>query len=233
MRYIGIYALIMLFISGCAAAYKHTPGIGVFLKTKPHVYKITFPNNVKSGGTGFAINHNGQHYILTNRHVCEVQQEGMVLVAQGRYKQLHRVLAIDAAYDLCVIEGVENDEGLKIANKVTFQEPVYLVGHPRLQPITLRDGFIEEFSPQTVSYCRGYNPHILPTMDLSDILDLFKDCIITAPSYVATIESQPGNSGSPVLNASGDVIGVLYAGNGTGISILVPLSAIQHFLQLF
>jgi len=107
------------------------------------------------------------------------------------------------------------------------------VGHPRLQPVTLREGFLDAYGPVPVSYCSSAALQIMPIRDLSDIFDMLRNCIISAPSYTASLQSAPGNSGSPVVNASGKVIGVLYAGNGAEVSEIVPLHAVRKFLNSF
>ena len=45
--------------------------------------------------------------------------------------------------------------------------------------------------------------------------------------YEIDAESHPGNSGSAVANADGDVVGVLYASNDVDMSYAVGLPALQ------
>ncbi|MDP3763696.1 MAG: serine protease [bacterium] len=47
--------------------------------------------------------------------------------------------------------------------------------------------------------------------------------------FFASVMALPGNSGSPVLNSSGEVLGMLVAGY-ENISLLVPYQEIEHFL---
>jgi S1-C subfamily serine protease len=59
-----------------------------------------------------------------------------------------------------------------------------------------------------------------------DTLDESEDFV-----YAISAASRPGNSGSPVANDAGEVVGVLYAGDDGDNSYAVKLSSLTVFLE--
>ena len=61
----------------------------------------------------------------------------------------------------------------------------------------------------------------------------FRYCTINISANMFNTNAYGGNSGSPILDFKGDVIGVLYAGSPSqpDISYAVPLNVLQEFLK--
>jgi V8-like Glu-specific endopeptidase len=59
-------------------------------------------------------------------------------------------------------------------------------------------------------------------------------CIAHIYAATSSIQIYPGNSGSPVMNSSGDVVGIIFAGdNRTNYGSYVPVFKIREFLERF
>ena len=193
----------------------------------------------RHGGTGFYVQApSGLSYILTNSHVCDLQDKGIVHIVDhdGAPMVPHKVLEDSDTSDLCLIEG-DGRSGLGIGSE-TMGEIVYLIGHPKLQPLTMGSG---ELVGQDIMQVFD---HFEPTKDSCnkpkhrrvkiDMLFLpMEACIISINSYLSNIVALPGSSGSPLVNYRGQLVGVLYAGDAEGGNwgIFVTLDDINEFLE--
>lgn len=147
--------------------------------------KSKVPGDVRviSGGSGFLIDPKG--YIITNAHV--LKGSGAVVVnSQGQ--EFNAIIAhVDAEKDLAILKINDADyeplQTLPYSIRKTSSdlgEQVFTLGYPR-NDIVYGEGYL---SART-----GYN---------SDSL-----------SYQVQISANPGNSGGPVFNNNGEVIGIL------------------------
>ncbi len=136
----------------------------------------------KSGGTGFLIDGNG--YLITNTHVLKGQK---IIVTNDKGQQfLAKVCTKDEQRDIAVLKIDDKDFKpyaalpYSLNKKVKLAEPVYTLGYPK----------------DEIVYSEGYLSS--ETGNKSDTL-----------SYQIAIAADHGNSGGPVLNKNGDVIGIL------------------------
>ncbi|WP_256860527.1 S1C family serine protease [Paraliobacillus ryukyuensis] len=138
----------------------------------------------ESKGTGFSISSDG--LIITNQHVIDNGKKVSVAFPElGLYQA--EIVAEDAALDLAILDVKDtNLPHLTIAKQATFEqgESIYFIGNPlRFNGIANEGEII------------GYTT--LKSRDEEVIM-------LQAPVY-------RGNSGSPVINKEGKVIGVIYA----------------------
>lgn len=210
-------------------------------KVGESVVQVLSPNG--GGGTGFAVQGaSGEHYIMTNKHVCEVAVNNIVIIKRdGDEPYLRQVVYRDDKHDLCLIEGDSSYDPLTIA---TFEPKKgdlhYVVGHPGLRQLTTSIGeYIGYFDVQLIdnvkkkSQCKGN----IYELDLISSFFFQKDwvCVRSYKSYSSTAVIYGGNSGSPVVNALGNVIAVAFAGNPQQErnNFLVPLYEIKRVLAKF
>ena len=146
--------------------------------------KSKMPAGVRpvSGGTGFLIDAKG--YIVTNAHVLKGSG---VVVSNGKGEYKASVISIDKDMDLAVLKIDDEDyTPLKTLpytirrNNSDMGEKVFTLGYPR-NSIVLGEGYL---SART-----GYNED--------------------SSSYQVQLLANPGNSGGPLFNNNGEVIGVL------------------------
>ena len=137
----------------------------------------------KSGGTGFLID--GKGYLITNAHVLKGQNQIIATNDKGQ-QFLAKVCTRDDQRDIAVLKIDDKDFKplsslpYSLNKTVKLAEPVYTLGYPK-DEIVYSEGYL---SSET-----GYK---------SDTL-----------SYQISIAADHGNSGGPVVNKNGDVIGIL------------------------
>jgi serine protease Do len=138
----------------------------------------------KSSGTGFLID--GKGYLVTNAHI--IKNSSTVIVQNNKGDEfIAKIAFIDNVKDLAILK--IKDEDFKPLNTLPYSisksstdiaEPIYTFGYPRNE-IVYGEGYL---SAKT-----GFNGDTL-------------SCQIDVPA-------NPGNSGGPVFNENGEVIGVL------------------------
>jgi serine protease Do len=136
------------------------------------------------GGTGFALSSNG--YVVTNYHVIKGADSLYVQNSEGEAFKA-KMIYIDPAYDLAVLQIVDPAfEGLA-ALPYTFKKSASDVGE---------DVFTIGFPRDDQVYGKGY---------VSSKNGFAGDTV----AYQVSIPVNPGNSGGPLLDNRGNVIGII------------------------
>jgi S1-C subfamily serine protease len=205
---------------------------------------VLIHNLAGSGATGFLVKgKSGKLYVMTNNHVCELEQDGTVL---GTYQGDVYVLEVVKRYmfnDLCVLAAPGTaTKYMKIAKSYELGETAYVLGHPQLEPLSLAVGELSDLvtiniivkSNGTQAECSGptytYHTDDLPLM--AKLFGITSMCSRSLRANSSSITISPGNSGSPVLNIWGSVVAVTFAANESGTrSYHVPLYDLVRFLE--
>lgn len=209
----------------------------IYRRAASQTFRMLDPDNIKSGGTGFVVKApSGQTYIVSNAHVCGVSERDHMLAERNGRMIRTPILEISSETDLCLLVAPPGYDGLEVADSAYILQQVYAVGHPRLGPVTISAGWIRSRETVAISYCRSYRgnrTNFYPSpmsRNLEEILAEM-ECIKEVDSYVTNAAVQPGSSGSAMLSDEGKVVGVAFAGDPYGTSLMVPLDRFKRFLQ--
>jgi S1-C subfamily serine protease len=201
--------------------------IAVYKKVLPSVVNITAtevrfdffygPVPMAGQGSGFILNKDG--LILTNNHVIGNAQPGNISVTlSDKHQYKATVVTVDKGHDLALLKInapnlapatlAESSGGLEVGQRV------YAIGNPFGLSGTMTRGIIS-----AIRTIRGGEN------------DLIEGAIQTDASV------NPGNSGGPLLNSRGEVIGIttMIASNGAeqsaGIGFAIPINTAKAVLD--
>jgi serine protease Do len=153
--------------------------------------KVTY----KTGGTGFMIDARG--YILTMAHVIKDADEVAIQDINGKEYSV-RVVYKDVLRDLAILKITDNS--FKSPSTLPYRikrrsaeiaEPIFTLGYPR-NDIVYGEGYLAAKT--------GYNGDTL--------------------SCQIAIAANPGNSGGPIINRSGEIVGILSARQTTAEGVV-------------
>ncbi|HZH67318.1 MAG TPA: serine protease [Flavisolibacter sp.] len=139
-----------------------------------------------TGGTGFLVDAKG--YLVTNAHVIEGAKYVAVQNASGKDLRA-KIVYTDVKRDIAILKII--DTGFKIPPAIPYAirkssadiaEPIFSLGYPR-NDIVYGEGYLAAKT--------GYNGDTLAVQ--------------------ISINANRGNSGSPIINRKGEIIGVLNA----------------------
>jgi len=174
--------------------------------------RFVVPQPVQGVGSGFVIDADG--YIATNNHVVENASALTVTLASGEELEA-RVVGTDPRTDLALIK-VESDRDLPVvrfgdSERTRVGEWVLAIGNPFGLGGTATAGIVS---------ARGRDMHAAAYDDFLQI-----DAAINS-----------GNSGGPVFNAAGEVIGintmiVSPSGGSVGIGFAIPSAQAEDVLM--
>jgi S1-C subfamily serine protease len=200
--------------------------IAIYKKVLPSVVNITSTTLVfdffygtvpqQGQGSGFVLDKSG--HILTNFHVVEGANpnKGVEVQFSNKHRYPARVIGADKTHDLALLQVDAPDlqpVTLADSTQLNVGQKVYAIGNPFGLSGTMTRGIISAIRPIR-----------------SESGAPIEDAIQTDAAI------NPGNSGGPLLNSSGEVIGIntMIASNGadqsSGIGFAIPINTAKAAL---
>ncbi|MDR0839580.1 MAG: S1C family serine protease, partial [Oscillospiraceae bacterium] len=159
-------------------------------------------------GSGFIISEDG--YIMTNYHVIEdasLYGYPLTVVMRDGTSYKAKVMGYEADNDIAVIKiDAKSLAPVKIGSSDAMQvgEKIYAVGNPRKLDYTMTDGIVSALDR-----------------------DIQVDEYVSIKMFQISAAVNSGNSGGPVYNDRGEVLGIVsakYASSGTeGLGFAIPI----------
>jgi len=158
----------------------------------------------RGAGAGILL---GNGLVLTNAHVAGRGRSLQVVLEDGETHPA-KLAASDPEVDLALLEIPVNGHGAAVLSEGTPRpgELVFAFGHPWGQRNVLTGGVLS-----AVTTLRGRHGEI--------------------PVLRADVQLAPGNSGGPLLNMAGEVIGLNAMIFGGDQSVAIPASLLRGFLE--
>jgi S1-C subfamily serine protease len=179
----------------------------VYKEVQARITKAPENTPVKYGGTGFLVD--GKGILVTNAHV--VSGSSTVVVQNSKGQEFRsRIIYTNVETDLAFIK-IEDADFRSIGplpygirkSGTDLGEQLFTLGYPR-EEIVYNEGYM---SAKT-----GYNGDTL--------------------SFQIGVSANPGNSGGPVFNKNGEVIGIINARQQTAEGVVFAITAKNIFRNL-
>lgn len=176
------------------------------------VYGAT--NNLLGTGTGFYV---APRQIVTNHHVIDDAHRVVALHADKSEVEIDGALAIDEFNDLAVLRTSKpNPTELQLSDTgtVVVGQSIVVLGNPEGLAGTLSNGLVSALRPEGLEedYPEGER---------------------RPPVFQISAPISPGSSGSPIMNLSGEVVGVAVSGYiyGQNLNFAVPWEPLHQIIQ--
>ena len=179
---------------------------GMFNTVQPSIVQVR--TEQRGGGTGIIWNGDGR--IITNNHVVPSDKANIqVLLSDGRTLKA-TVLHHNPRLDLAVLKVTGDDlKALPIgdSSKLRVGEWVFAIGHPWGQRWAVTAGIVSSIS----------------SVKIADDL--------TTQYIKSDVLLAPGNSGGPLFNADGNVVGINAMILGGDLSVSIPSNVVSDWLK--
>ncbi len=172
-----------------------------------------------AAGTGIIVSSDG--YILTNKHVIEGASNISVVLDDGTTYKDVEVAAVDSLNDVAFLK-IKNVSDLKAAT--LGDSKTITVGQ---QVVAIGNALGEYQNSVTSGVISGTGRTLTATDSTGSMSEKLSDMIQTD----AAINS--GNSGGPLINAAGEVIGINTATSSTAenMGFAIPIAAVKGMLS--
>ncbi len=198
-----------------------TSVVSIVTETKTKSYSFFYGETESTGaaaGTGIIVSKDG--YVITNKHVIEDATKIYVVLDDGTVYKEVELLAADPLNDVAYLK-INNVDNLTPATlgdskTIVIGEQVIAIGNALGQyQNTVTSGIVSGTGRSLTATDSSYqNEETLTDMIQTD----------------AAINS--GNSGGPLVNAAGEVIGINTAvSTGNSIGFAIPISAVKGMLK--
>jgi len=228
VRVVNVLVLLFLLVSvGLLSA-----PIQESLLINNNIKKVVYLDSPERNATGFFVeNSKGESFILTNYHFCSKNKDISALTINIK-KQNIRIIKMHKTRDLCLLSSVEgaNPVTLSRSVEVFYRAPLYVLGYPLGYGLKLSKGYL-------IGVNGGWGTTHYDTSTgeckKEKLSAVYSDgsCSFFYDTIKTDIDIRLGNSGSPVFNIMGDVVGVIKSMDKRGWGTAVTSNDIINFIE--
>lgn len=197
---------ILLLLSAISLASQAATGYPVYSMLRDTVYKVHM-------GTAFVVRYKDRSYMISNWHVCRYFTKSVATNEKRKIAETVKIVKTLPEKDLCILTTTRTD-GLEIGSDVGEKASIYTAGYPEYsQTIQLRSGHTTSFHEEDLNYGSISCPK---TFEMNPTIDpLTKQTITMCKNKQmimdTNLEGTGGNSGSPVVNSKGQLVGIVHS----------------------
>ena len=173
----------------------------------------------QAAGTGFIISESG--YIMTNKHVVENAKTVNITLNSGKTYKNVKVVGLDPLNDSAIlkVENPENFKAVKLGDSKTI--------NPGQQVIVIGNALGEYSNSVTSGIISGTGRSLVASDSNGSAYEQLSDMIQTDAAI------NGGNSGGPVVNAAGEVIGIAtaYASSSQTVGFAIPIASVKGIIN--
>jgi serine protease Do len=172
-----------------------------------------------AAGTGFILSTDG--YIMTNKHVVEDAKNVNVTLSNGKTYKNVKVVGLDPLNDSAILK-VDNPEDFK---PVTLGDSKTVnVGQ---EVIVIGNALGEYSNSVTSGIISGTGRELVASDSSGNAYEKLSDMLQTDAAI------NGGNSGGPIVNAAGEVIGIAtaYASSSQTVGFAIPIASIKGIIK--
>lgn len=188
-------------------------------------------------GSGSVVKYADKEVIITNWHVCESYRDksNITLLIDDSFF-LSKQITSDLELDLCAIEYTPTirDFSHRIALELTDKplrrfDKLMVLGYPLDSMLSPIFGYV--LGPKRITIAFGYKQGKCLEGFREEATMFFTLCVKDYNLIVTNLQTFPGNSGSPVVNEQGELVGVINSGEGTlNYGNMILLEDLRKFL---
>ena len=218
----------------CFLALMIAPHLSSRLHDKYILSKKSSIVQIYNAGTGFRAMYKGKGYIVTNSHVCK-DVSGFIIYDQDGNKYERNVIKTGSDIDICILEDIPQIPALELAVRdIEEYEDIYTIGYPGMDKISIFKGkYMSDMEITMPCLTADMKEHRKTISKLPPIFAMLTPCLKKFPAQHILINGFPGGSGSPVLNALGQVVGIYNIVNMHAITFSKSVSVkyLKEFLD--
>ena len=178
-------------------------------------YVVDYQNEEVSGATGFLVSHEG--LVLTNHHVVQDEEAQYTIIFSDGSEYSARVLSVDPLEDVAVLQLLSNEKNMYFEDVVEFADNENLKVGQRV--LAIGNALTVYGNTVTSGIVSAINRDISAYNDFTRRETNFSGLIQTDAAI------NFGNSGGPLINLNGEVVGMNVAVENSANSIGFAISS--------
>lgn len=187
----------------------------------------------RGSGTGFILQTSTGKVTITNNHVCNISTSGRIRISNRFDSRIVRILAKSADKDLCLLEAFDAP-AVRVAKRApALLEELTIGGHPLGKTFHTRSGIYYGEQEWKIAFPAPESGACDNGNELVESM-FYRLCVQTMQLGILSAPTYPGNSGSPVVNAGGELVGVINSADSRdNEGGFIPLRDLKGFIDAY